>query len=385
MRVDREMKEIKVVMEALDEQFAGNEMQDATKFLGRFLDELKNDVSSLWRSPKCVDEFSPELSFLAYNNFLYEKEESLVCCSCEAETRCRNRDMSMWCNTTSHKIKVRNVSIQSLVEQSMAKETRRRRCCKCGCEDATVTSELVRLPRVLIIFLKRYKYSNQNKSGKVSQPVNISETICLSSLVSDTVVLPDISLPVPLFPIQRSPNGLSLPPNHLVTSLPPTHLNITPKYGQLIGREESHCVDDGDKAQMHHSSHNLQQVWTPSYSKVVNVQNFSFSNEGLSEDLSILRPTQKLDESGRKSAFENLTKEAGLGGDCDYQMDLEKTENNMKQTGMIEHTFQLHSVVSHYGTSAIAGHYVADVFRFCSLLCVLCTNNVLLCRSDGGG
>ena len=64
-RVDREMKEVKLVMGTVDEQFAGNKMQDATEFLLRFLDEIKKDIGRLMRIPKWTsDEFSSELSFL---------------------------------------------------------------------------------------------------------------------------------------------------------------------------------------------------------------------------------------------------------------------------------------------------------------------------------
>lgn len=353
------------MMGTVDEQFAGNKMQDATEFLLRLLDEIKKDIRRIMRIPKWTsDEFSSELSFLTYNTFLYEKEELLVCCSCEAETRCRNRDMSLWCNTTSpnNKNRVGNVSIQSLVEHSMAKETRLRRCPKCGCEDATVTSELASLPRVLIIFLKRYKYSNLNSSGKVSRPVDISETICLSSLVSDTVILPDTSLPDLLFPVQQTP--LSLHPNPLLEYLKKKDdfasdkqqeyiignvddlkaaLETSKRDEQLTGEEESHSdVDYG------------QQVWKPSYSKAVKIQHLSFSSEGISQDFSILRTTPKeLGEAGAKSALEQET---------------ESSKNTMADTvpsvpRIMKHTYQLHSVVSHFGTSAIAGHFVADVYR----------------------
>ena len=35
---DKEIKNVKFIMGTLDNQFVGNEMQDASEFLGRFLD-----------------------------------------------------------------------------------------------------------------------------------------------------------------------------------------------------------------------------------------------------------------------------------------------------------------------------------------------------------
>merc|ERR1712096_36236 len=53
---------------------------------------------------------------------------------------------------------------------------------------------------------------------------------------------------------------------------------------------------------------------------------------------------------------------------------MEDTENNNEEVntnsstspvpGQPEHSYRLHSVVSHYGASVSSGHYVADVFRF---------------------
>merc|ERR1712096_195973 len=60
-----------------------------------------------------------------------------------------------------------------------------------------------------------------------------------------------------------------------------------------------------------------------------------------------------------------------------FQWAMEDNENNNSEEancsttpfpgtvpGLPEHSYHLHSVVSHYGASATSGHYVADVFRF---------------------
>merc|ERR1719347_2511315 len=101
--INKKLKSIKSVMEILDEQFVGSKMQDASEFLGRFLDEIKEDVIKYSiKGPLSNNESSVRVEVdLVYRNFMYEKEEALVCCSCKAETKSQTKDMSLWCDITT--------------------------------------------------------------------------------------------------------------------------------------------------------------------------------------------------------------------------------------------------------------------------------------------
>jgi len=456
---NEEMKMIKKVMEMLDKQFIGHNMQDASEFLSRFIDELNEDAKRLTRSlavrkegyenEKGVD-VEEKNEVIKY--FQHEKEEVLVCHGCGAEAKCRVRDMSMWCDTTSssNMNRTRSMSLQQLLEQSLAKETRERRCEECGCEEAITTSQLVKLPKVLIIILKRYRFNNQDVSysGKVSRQVSIPETVSLSSLVSDTVTLPDTSLPVLLPHLDTQGVSVPLPSSPGINPVVPSPPPVTPtkfkgvteeqvasfneqeqlEYMLFVSQKEAYAnekagdedVDDDLKAALEASMRDetFNQVltlageasdqWadvsqescrTPSrkrnyrqfnsdggdvrgdhdgvnytsgakeektYSKVV---------EGnVSSNLYVPRPTTKeQEEEDLRRALELSTQESGFGDNAMDQMEVDDNENNnnntmveqdMPTTGLPEHTYQLQSVVSHHGSSASFGHYVADVFRF---------------------
>ena len=95
-----------------------------------------------------------------------------------------------------------SVSLQQLVEQTLAPEVREKRCDSCGHETATTTTTLVTLPRVMLLYLKRYKYmgtvggaslgtGGQTTSRKLTRLVDIPDTVSMEKLVSDNVHVPD--------------------------------------------------------------------------------------------------------------------------------------------------------------------------------------------------
>merc|ERR1719477_520230 len=162
-RANRRVQDLKSDMELVDTQFAGNKMQDANEFLCRFMDELKENIEKLY------DGFGDKAKLVL-------KDEA----------------------NASH---------------TLTPEVRERRCESCGCETATTTTRLVRLPKVLVLYLKRYKYSQSGPapSRKVTRLVDIPESVNLSCLVSDNVILPSSQLPVSL--VKPQTTASQVPPS----------------------------------------------------------------------------------------------------------------------------------------------------------------------------
>jgi len=438
---DKEIKKVKSIMETLDNMFVGNKMQDASEFLGRFLDEIKEDVKKRSQTDKVVEFESscPRMSGLVYNNFVHEKEEIMICCSCRTETKSRTSDMSTWCDITTSSNRTRSAALQQLLEESLAMETRIRRCEVCEGDQATVTSKLVTLPKVFIIFLKRFRYSTQgdSSSGKDSRRVSIPDTLSVSNLVSEGVFLPDTALPVRLCQDQtpgrcppRTPDTatpLSCP------ETPPKFKDLTQEQLNMLGEEDQleymvhlsekeaskfnstvlDMVDEDEdmkialEASMRESGSELSQqviqmesCRTPSrkrgYGELTPEEDFvgvagdnnshsssrhgqgrheklpSYANAVKGDspsnaDTKIKGPASKeQEEADLKRALELSSLEASFLDIHDENLDDVENNNNMMDvvtSGLPEHSYQLQSVVSHYGSSASAGHYVADVYR----------------------
>jgi len=432
--INNKLKNIKSVMETLDGQFVGSKMQDASEFLGRFLDEIKEDVIKYSiKGPLGKNGSSVGVDFdLVFRNFMYEKEEALVCCSCRAETKSQTKDMSLWCDITTSVS--RSSSLQQLLELSFASEIRTRRCEKCNWDQSRVTSKLVKLPKVLIIFLKRFRYMYQGESvsGKDGRRVSIPDTLCVSNMVSESVMLPDTDLPVLLIHDEAV--------NECSPSIHPENTSSTPQcpetptkfkglteeqltslseddqleYMTFLSEKEAFDfnttkkTDDEDeemKAAMDASrlafdrenmgnSRLEEEFLIPSrkrgYYEYAAGEDIGCSGDNVKQgvrdsyanavkanvtsctaDVSISRPsTKEQEEADLRRALELSYQEASFV-DSQY-VNMEEMENNnncMDEADMLttgseqEHSYQLQSVVSHYGSSANAGHYVADVFR----------------------
>jgi len=225
-RANRRVQDLKSDMELVDTQFAGNKMQDANEFLCRFMDELKENIEHLYEELgdksklvlKDESDTTHTLTNLVDTNFLYEREEQFACCSCGAKSQSRHTDVSFFCDLSQSTLPC--VPLQQLVQQSLAPEVREKRCESCGCETATTTTRLVRLPKVLVLYLKRYKYSQSGPapSRKVTRLVDIPESVNLSRLVSDNVILPSSQLPTTL--VKSQPTASQLPPSTPTKSNP---------------------------------------------------------------------------------------------------------------------------------------------------------------------
>jgi len=444
-RTDNEIRKIKSVMEVLTRQFIGDEMQDASEFLGKFLEVIKEDVL---KSQRYLEDHGNQETGLVYNNFVHEKEEVLICCRCNAESKSTTSDMSMWCEITESKSRTRCISLQQLLEQSLATEIRTRRCDKCDGDESKATSKLVKLPKVLVICLKRFRYSSLSDSfsGKDKRRVYIPDTLCLSNLISHSVTMPDMDLPVRLFqdePAEGCVLSTSISSAPQCPETPAKFKGLTQEQLSELGEDDQFeymmyisekeafksnsavIIDDEDedlKAALDASMQvfeleSLQNTRledkgcrTPSRKRDYGeyaagegicvgsdgdtIYNRSRKEQGRNDNVStyasvvkgncdsgnvseasdfnasISRPTTKeQEEADFKKALELSSLETGFSDFQNHNLDDMENNNNcmdeasMLTTGITEHCYQLQSIVSHYGSSANAGHYVADVFR----------------------
>jgi len=211
-KVTRKIDLLKTELEHIDKQFIGNKMQDANEFLSRLMDSMKDNVDQLFQelSPDVnevkalvtekEDGSKVELPNIVNSNFLSEREETFECMNCHSKESNRHRDLNFYCTVarapkpTALGGEDRPVQLHKLVDSTFeTNEVRERRCDleSCGHNAALTTNRLTRLPRVLVLHLKRYDFKQGEKSRKISRPVSLPAKLNLTKYIAEDVQLPE--------------------------------------------------------------------------------------------------------------------------------------------------------------------------------------------------
>ena len=84
--------------------------------------------------------------------------------------------IAIWCDVSSCGRNKRKFNLQELLESNFVNEEREKRCDECGHTTASLVAKMVKLPKILQIYLKRYNYG-QLLDGKVKNYVEIPASI----------------------------------------------------------------------------------------------------------------------------------------------------------------------------------------------------------------
>ena len=219
MAADAEVQQLKRELGEVAAAFKGSKMQDAHEFLVQLLDLLRENISQV------VGEQGDGPNPVA-DAFEMEVEETLCCGRCGAATVARRREVSVLCDVTAERAAA--VSLQGLLEDTLKAEERERRCEAQGCggERGVATLRLTALPRVLLLFLKRYSFTQEEggveraarEGSKVARQVTISPTLSLHPLATSDCATPRA----------RPAGGLHLSPHPVPSSTTPSLHSTTP-------------------------------------------------------------------------------------------------------------------------------------------------------------
>ncbi|XP_022419641.1 ubiquitin carboxyl-terminal hydrolase 26 [Delphinapterus leucas] len=194
----------KNVISAVAEIFSDNAQNDAYEFLGHCLDQIRQNMRKLntigkikieseeGNSPQQVSAGSADTKVLVCpvaSNFDFELLRSTSCKACgqivlKAEA---NNSLSV---SLPQRAKAHPLSIQSSFDHFFEAEELEYKCETCKHRSSVAVHKFSRLPRVLIVHLKRYKFSEFGSLRKDEQKVIISKYLKLSSHCNETTKPP---------------------------------------------------------------------------------------------------------------------------------------------------------------------------------------------------
>ncbi|KFZ64982.1 Ubiquitin carboxyl-terminal hydrolase 37 [Antrostomus carolinensis] len=200
------LKKVKSAISATAERFSGYMQNDAHEFLSQCLDQLKEDMEKLnktWKSEPVPNEdnspgrASDDLSATkvytcpVISNLEFEVQHSIICKMCGETVIKREQFNDLSIDLPRRKKLLPSRSIQDSLDLFFRAEEIEYSCEKCNGKSAVVTHKFNRLPRVLILHLKRYSFNVAlSLNHKVGQQVVIPRYLTLLSHCTESTRLP---------------------------------------------------------------------------------------------------------------------------------------------------------------------------------------------------
>eukprot|EP00069_Balaena_mysticetus_P021625 bmy_03170T0 len=165
---------------------------DAHEFLSQCLDQLKEDMEKLnktWKTePVPGEENSPDISATrvytcpVITNLEFEVQHSIICKACGEIIPKREQFNDLSIDLPRRKKPLPPRSVQDSLDLFFRAEELEYSCEKCGGKCALVRHKFNRLPRILILHLKRYSFNVAlSLNNKIGQQVIIPRYLTLSS------------------------------------------------------------------------------------------------------------------------------------------------------------------------------------------------------------
>uniref|UniRef100_A0A9J8CZV1 Ubiquitin carboxyl-terminal hydrolase n=1 Tax=Cyprinus carpio carpio TaxID=630221 RepID=A0A9J8CZV1_CYPCA len=203
------LRRVKNAISSTAERFSGYMQNDAHEFLSQCLDQLKEDMEKInksWKNEPSAGE-EPQSARLAEEvdtsriytcpvtvNMEFEVQHTITCKSCGEVVMKREQFNDLSIDLPRRKKTLPLRSIQDSLDLFFRMEEIEYSCEKCSGKAATVSHKFSRLPRVLILHLKRYSYNSQlSLNSKLGQQVLIPKYLTLLSHCTDAT-RPPLSL-----------------------------------------------------------------------------------------------------------------------------------------------------------------------------------------------
>lgn len=195
------LRKLKRTISEAATRFSGYHQHDAHEFLCQVFDQLRDDVIAC-NSPSSKVTFEETESKAndsqcpVTRTFESRVLHTVSCKQCGETTpkeeiyHAFSIDIPTLCNLSSN-YPSSSVNMQTLIKKHFEDEELEYACGKCESKEAIISHSFIRLPRVLILHLKRYGYDNfTEEQEKKQDKVNIERFIALEMMCSSNTKSP---------------------------------------------------------------------------------------------------------------------------------------------------------------------------------------------------
>ncbi|XP_034340607.1 ubiquitin carboxyl-terminal hydrolase 26 [Arvicanthis niloticus] len=415
------------------EVFAADRQNDAHEFLSLCLVQLKETiqrVTMMWQSEdESGDYYLLREIFANYatvnkipicpvtNNFEFELLSSIFCKACGLTVFKREPSRYLSINIPQG-VKVQNMSIQSSLDLFFRAEDIEHRCERCLYNKSVSLHKFGRLPRVIIVHLKRYSFNESRVMRKDEQHIAISKYLRLSCHCNKNTKPPpplrpnehvknlDLLKPLEVLGSEiltvhsvRAPRPMSFPTINIRSDRASEAQNEKRVGEVLSGRVQqedpgkgdpantvrSELTDETEKVEKHEQEYILSDLDSGSIKRSQENQQFEKCHEERSDKQTSLEAlTQSHPKPVSQEQTENLGKPTvshtqngsmSSQGSADsskspiYADVFDKAkptskEDPQKLNQKEDNIYRLVNIINHIGNSPNGGHYINDAFDF---------------------
>ncbi|VDM42413.1 unnamed protein product [Toxocara canis] len=204
--------------------FSESRQEDAQEFMAQVFDQLSDECETVSREFPIKENNGQVAQNFVESNFMFALQNDIICESCgHTDTRCEEStslpidfEQSYFRSTDLRKKKI--VSLQTMLDYCLRNEQVEHRCDVCGSVNAEIRRKFRKLPRCLVMYLKRYTLDAEKRTDSVDIPRFVTLDGHCAPLVEPFTQLPPSTEKGELFSLsplqggeQRSPQMQQTP------------------------------------------------------------------------------------------------------------------------------------------------------------------------------
>nr|XP_015842579.2 ubiquitin carboxyl-terminal hydrolase 29-like [Peromyscus maniculatus bairdii] len=368
--------------------FLGNEQNDALEFLSHCLDQMKvnmEKLNAMWITEKdneaersspstYAGTATPKMFVCPVSaNFELELQSSIVCEACGEATL--NTEVSNYLSVDLHQsTREEPLSIQKSLDLFFTPEKIERNCAKCKNNNSVLKYTLKRLPRVLIVHLKRYLLTANGLLVKSQQPVEISQFLNVSSHynenrkppfpLTDKVPLDDRDVPnVPegMMPLSQSIPSSNVKNYEKINADGILDHHTTTKVVNDCDLNEEKILE-GYQKMVEQVLSNYRNRFHKEFLPQASPQSIGGTQEDTEKDLNKSSELRDQKDDGNSLGASENPRNNNVPGSNNTVDAVDESKNVVLRDD--PQNYRLVSLVSHVGNCQDSGHYVSDVYDF---------------------
>lgn len=173
------------VMDAIrNDTFSENHQQDAQEFMVHIFDQLCDECGNILPKKFGLEESEKEIVNPVLSNFMFTLKHDIKCERCSKthttyeESTSLPIDFGQPTFGSSNLKRKTLTSIQTMLDYCLRSEKVEHRCDECGSDSAVITHKFQKMPRCLVMYLKRYTFDadpyHQKRADSVDIPLFVT-------------------------------------------------------------------------------------------------------------------------------------------------------------------------------------------------------------------